>query len=181
VLPDGSGLLVQVGRGPSQDIGVLRVGASFEEEILLGTPFEELEPSISPDGKSLAYVSDESGRREVYVRDFPGPGRRWDISAGGGDEPLWAPSGRELFYRNGNQMMVVPFSAVREPGTPLVLFEGEYERDPIGNDARNYDVSSDGTRFLMVRREVESDRPQQQQLNVVLNWFEELKRLDPNR
>jgi serine/threonine-protein kinase len=179
-LPDGSGLLFQV-VAASQDIGVLRVGARFEEEILLGTPFWELEPSVSPDGKWLAYASDESGRREVYVRDFPGPGRRWLISADGGDEPLWAPSGLELFYRNDNQMMVVPISAAREPGTPLVLFEGEYERDPFGNDARNYDLSPDGTRFLMVRREVESDRPQQQQLNVVLNWFEELKRLDPNR
>ena len=126
-------------------------------------------------------MSLKSGRREVYVRDFPGPGRRWDISAGGGDEPLWAPSGRELFYRNGNQMMVVPLSSAREPGTPVVLFEGEYERDPYAIDARNYDLSPDGARFLMIRREVESDRPQQQQLNVVLNWFEELKRLDPNR
>jgi hypothetical protein len=77
--------------------------------------------------------------------------------------------------------MVVPISAEREPGTPVVLFEGKYERDPYGNDARNYDVSPDGARFLMIRREVESDRPQQQQLNIVLNWFEELKRLDPNR
>jgi len=179
-LPDGSGLLTQVGGAPSLDIGLLRVGGSFEEEILLGTRFEELEPSLSPDGKRLAYVSDESGRREVYVRDFPGPGRRWEISADGGDEPLWAPSGRELFYRNGNQMMVVPLSVEREPGTPVVLFEGEYERDPYAIDARNYDLSPDGTRFLMIRREVESDR-RQQQLNVVLNWFEELKRLDPNR
>ncbi len=79
-------------------------------------------------------------------------------------------------------MMVVSVSDASDldPGTPSVLFEGDYERDPFSNDARNYDISPDGSRFLMIRREAHRDRPQQQ-LNIVVNWLEELKQLDANR
>ncbi len=177
-LPDGSGLLFQ----HNNNIGILHLEPESTEEILLGTPFAEIEPSLSPDGRWLAYVSNESGRREVYVQPFPNGEGRWPASTEGGDEPVWSPTGGELFYRNGDRMMVVAVSGTSDLrlGTPSVLFEGHYERDPFGPDARNYDVSPDGSRFLMIRREVDRDRPQQQ-LNIVVNWFEELRELDPNR
>jgi dipeptidyl aminopeptidase/acylaminoacyl peptidase len=177
-LPDGSGLLFQ----HRNNIGILHLAPEPREEILLGTPFGEIEPSLSPDGRWLAYVSNQSGRREVYVQPFPRGDNRWAVSNEGGSEPAWSRNGGELFYRNGDRMMAVAVSGTSELrlGTPSVLFEGHYEIDPFGNDARNYDVSPDGRRFLMIRREVDRDRPQQQ-LNIVVNWFQELRELDPNR
>ncbi len=131
---------------------------------------------FSPDGHFLAYVSDESGRREVYVQPYPGPGGKLTISTDGGQEPVWSADGRELFYRNGNQMLAV---AIRtEPtfsaGKPRLLFEGNYQLDAVGHPF--YDVSPDGQRFLMVRPKG-GGAPTQ--LYVVLNWGEELKRLAP--
>ena len=177
-LPDGSGLLFQ----HENNIGILHLEPEPKEEILLGTPFDEMEPSLSPNGRWLAYVSDQSGRREVYVQPFPTGDSRWAVSNDGGQEPAWSRDGAELFYRNGDRMMVVSVSGASDLrlGTPSVLFEGHYEVDPFGPDARNYDVSPDGSRFLMIRREVDRDRPQQQ-LNIVVNWFEVLRELDPNR
>ena len=171
-LSDGSGLLFQ----HNNNIGILHLAPEPKEEIFLGTPFLEWEPSLSPDGRWLAYVSDESGRREVYVQPFPNGEGRWPASTEGGDEPVWSPTGGELFYRNGDRMIVVSVSGASDLrlGTPSVLFEGRYEVDPFGPDARNYDVSPDRRRFLMIRREVDRDRPQQQ-LNIVVNWFEELR------
>ncbi|HEX9597672.1 MAG TPA: hypothetical protein VF982_12385, partial [Anaerolineales bacterium] len=113
---------------------------------------------------------------EVYVQPFPGPGRRWQISTEGGTAPIWARSGRELFYRNGEQLMAVDitsqpsFSAAR----PRLLFEGQYRIFRT-----DYDVSPDGQRFLMLDP---IERPQPAtQINVVLNWFEELKQKVPDK
>ena len=145
----------------------------------LQTPFSEAEPKFSPDGRWLAYVSDESGRREVYVQPFPGPGGKWQISTEGGTEPVWAGNG-ELFYRNesGDKMMVVDITT--EPtfraGNPRLLFEGFYQGG-IGGNRAFYDVTPDGQRFLMVK--AGEQETEAMQINVVLNWFEELKRLVP--
>jgi dipeptidyl aminopeptidase/acylaminoacyl peptidase len=140
----------------------------------LETRFNETAPVFSPDGQRIAYASDESGRWEVYVQPFPGPGGRSQVSTHGGTEPLWNPAGRELFYRAGNRMMAVPvtlqpaFSADR----PTALFEGPWL--PTSRTLRNYDVSLDGQRFLMLKA-VDEDQGLQQ-IVVVQNWFEELKR-----
>ena len=133
---------------------------------------------ISPDGKWLAYQSDESGRVEIYVQGFPSAERRDQISNAGGSNPLWAPSGRELFYRNGNEMLVVEIETEEgfRPGRPRVLFEKELE---FAGSFRNYDISSnrpDGERFIMVQIPPSTEHGQ---LEVVFNWFEELKRLVP--
>ncbi len=135
---------------------------------------------FSPDGRWLAYHSYASDRftaPDVYVQPFPGPGEKRQISTGGGAEPVWNSNGRELFYRNGDKMMAVEITT--EPtftaGTPRLLFEGRYERD-VANRTY-YDVSPDGQRFLMV----EAAETGTAQINVVLNWFEELKQKVPTQ
>ncbi len=126
-----------------------------------------------------AYESNESGRQEIYVRPFPNVEEgKWQISRDGGTETVWAPRGQELFYRNGGAMMVVGIKA--EPttitaGSPEVLFTGRYTS---GLPVANYDISPDGQRFLMMKAAAEEEG-QQVQINVILNWFEALKRLVP--
>jgi eukaryotic-like serine/threonine-protein kinase len=143
----------------------------------LQTPFNETSPRFSPDGQWLAYISNESGRYEVYVQPYPGPGGKWQISTEGGTEPAWNPSGRELFYRSGDRMMAVDVSTRPSftVGKPHVLFAGRYEPSPA--TFSNYDVSPDGRRFLMLKPS-ETEQAYTQ-INLVLNWLEDLKRRVP--
>jgi serine/threonine-protein kinase len=184
--PDGQ-LLAFIELNPTTgfDIWVLRMsdpspgsGQVRKAEPFLRTRFNETSPRFSPDGRWLAYVSDESGRNEVYVQPYPGPGGKWQISTEGGKEPVWNPNGRELFYRNGDKMMTVDIAT--QPGfaagKPRVLFEGPYDPPPV--PVANYDVSPDGQRFLMLKS-TEQAQSAPTQINVVLNWFEELKRRVP--
>jgi len=137
----------------------------------LKTKFDEAGPMFSPAGRYLAFTSNETGRDEVYVRPFPGPGGKWQISTEGGSEPRWSPSGEELFFRSGGRMMVVSVSTLPSfrASRPRLLFEGPY--DP-GVPARpNYAVSRDGHRFLMIRS---VQPPAPTRLNLVLGWFAEL-------
>jgi len=145
----------------------------------LQTQFNESTPQFSPDGRWLAYVSDESGRKEIYVQPYPGPGGKWQISTEGGVEPLWNRNGRELFYRSENKMMSVEIATKPSfsAGTPKKLFEGAYQL-LSGISTPNYDVSPDGQRFLMLKP-VEQSQAGPTQINVVLNWFEELKQKVP--
>jgi serine/threonine-protein kinase len=141
----------------------------------VNTPSLETSPRFSPDGHFIAYTSDESGRLEIYVRPYPGPGGKWQISTGGGSEPVWNPKGRELFYRSGNKMMAVDVTTqgTFSAGKPRILFEGAYV--PTPRSFPDYDVSPDGQRFLMLKPNEQA----QAQINVVLNWFEELKQKVP--
>jgi Tol biopolymer transport system component len=126
---------------------------------------------FSPDGRWMAYGSNESGRFEVYVTPFPGPGGKWQISNEGGEQPLWAPNGREIFYRKDKKVMrvAVATSPAFSASRPELLFEGEYQGE--------WDVAPDGQRFLMVKEEGAESAPKQ--INLVLNWFEELKARAP--
>ncbi len=176
--PDGQLLaFVEVTPTTGYDIWVLRLG-DRKAQPFLRTPFNESVPRFSPDGRWLAYISNESGRWEIYVQSYPGPGGKWQISTEGGTEPVWNRNGRELFYRSGDKMMAVDIDA--QPGftagKPRVLFEGRYEPPP--GTSPNYDVSPDGQRFLMVKPS-EAGETAPTQINVVLNWFEELKRRVP--
>jgi hypothetical protein len=128
---------------------------------------------ISPDGHWIAYVSDEEGKFEIYVRSFPSFQKKSKISAEGGIEVVWAPNGRELYWRNGNKMMVAAFQGMNgvPAGTPRVLFDRSGYSPGMPAIAQ-YDVARDG-RFVMVQEG--SPPPPPTQLNVVLNWIDELK------
>src|SRR5207248_6427742 len=106
---------------------------------------------ISPDGHWLAYISDESGHWETYVTSFPNGNGKWQISSGGGTQPVWARNGRELFYRSGDKLMAVQVDtrAGFAAGKPTMVFEGRYLAGAPGFPA--YDVSLDGQRFVMIR------------------------------
>ncbi len=177
--PDGQVLaFLELKPGVENEIWVLRLG-DRKTQPFLQTQSSVMGPRFSPDGHWLAYISNESGSSEVYVQPYPGPGGRWQISTDGGKEPVWNPNGRELFYRNGNKMMAVEIATQHgfSPGKPRMLFEGQYAMGPATTS--NYDVSSDGQRFLMVKPTDQEQAPPTQ-INVVLNWFEELKRRVPS-
>ena len=161
----------------ARDIWVLSLKDQTRSPFLV-TPATEGAPRFSPDGHFIAYVSDESGRPEIYVQPFPGPGGKWQISTEGGIEPVWNRNGRELFYRNRNRMMAVPVTTqpTFSAGHPSMLFEGEYLASPFPATGVTYDVTADGQRFLMVK---ETPQASDIKINVVANWFEELKRLVP--
>jgi serine/threonine-protein kinase len=170
--PDGKTLVyTDAAEDGRLDIGLLALEGEPRLLAFLQTPFNEGGGVVSPDGRFLSYVSNESGRGEIYVRPFPRAEGKWPISSDGGVQPIWARSGREIFYRNGDKMMVVPIDT--EPafraGKPALLFEGAFQ----GFDVylQHYDATPDGQNFVMVQ-EVES-RPTQ--IHVVLNWIEELK------
>jgi eukaryotic-like serine/threonine-protein kinase len=129
-------------------------------------------PQFSPDGRWMAYVSNESGRNEIYVQPYPGPGGKWQISTDGGNEPVWNRNGREKMMAVG--ITTAPsFSA----GNPKPLFEGQHVSSTTV-PLPEYDVSPDGQRFLMLKP-VTPEQAAPTQINVVLNWPEELKRLVP--
>jgi serine/threonine-protein kinase len=175
--PDGQLLaFVEVNPTTGYDIWVLRM-SDRKAQPFLRTPFNESTPRFSPDGRWLAYISDESGRFEIYVQPYPGPGGKWQISTEGGAEPVWNPNGRELFYRSGDKMMAVDIATQPSfaSGKPRMLFEGQYS--PAPGTTPNYDVSPDGQRFLMIKPSEAGEAPTQ--INVVLNWFEELKQRVP--
>ncbi len=147
-------------------IFVLRPGGGRPERFL-SMAATNWEPRFSPDGRCLAYSSDESGRFEVHVRSFPDAGHRVQASIDGGHDPVWARNGRKAHQLYAVRILrAEPLSF----GEPQLLFEGPY-MDVQG--AANYDVAPDGQRFLMVRTSEEEQRPTR--LEVVLNWFEELK------
>ena len=142
----------------------------------LRTPSNEI-GGISPDGHWMAYFSNESGRYEVYVQPYPGPGGKWQISTDGGMDVRWSVNGRELIYRNGDKMMAVDITTqlASLAGRPKVLFEGPYV--PPSPNNSYYDVSADGQRFLMLKPTEQAQSATQ--IVVVQNWFEELKQKVP--
>jgi len=172
--PDGSQLItIPLGTGGSWDIGTLSSSADPRHEALMATTFNEGWPAISPDGRWLAYTSDESGQNEVYVRPYPGPGAKMLVSQNGGREPVWSRDGRELFYvgfeQRGSQLVAVGVESETEFRvlSRTALFDAsEYEpADPHAN----FDVGPDG-RFVMIHQ------GRLGEMVLVLNWTEEVRR-----
>jgi serine/threonine-protein kinase len=159
------------------DIVALPVGGDRKPRAVVKTPFTEQFPRLSPDGHWIAYTSNESGRAEVLVQSFPDAGARTQISTSGGIEPVWSRDGRELFYLDGDAMRVVEVrtSPTFSAGAPRLLYEGRFIQSP--NGVASYDVSMDGQRFLRVQP-LHPDPPTHE-IQVTVNWFEELKRLAP--
>lgn len=149
------------------------------------TPFlnskaAEMHPDLSPDGRWLAYVSDESGRMEVWVRPFSRREGRWQISINGGAEPIWSRDTGQIFYRNAGQVWAVDIQTAGgfSPGRPRLLFENQ--RLATSNPLRNWDLWPDGQGFLMVENNERKSAPVTEMI-LVQNWFEELRRLVPTR
>jgi eukaryotic-like serine/threonine-protein kinase len=187
--PDGTRLLFDRSRPPAFDIAVLALDGTREITNLLQTSFSEMSAEVSPDGRWLAYQSNESGRPEVYVRPFPDVNAgRWQISNEGGTRPMWAHNGRELFYLVApiqagtpiDKVVAVPvqLGTTFSAGTPHTVLTGPYV---ASGDSRSYDVTPDGQRFLMLKDVPEADNAAPRQLVVVQNWGAELNRLAPAR
>lgn len=168
ITPDGKQLLYMVNSADTTwDIWALALDGSGDTFPLLQTEFVEVRPSLSPDGRWFAYNSSESGRAEVYVRQFPGPGGQWQLSTDGGVEPVWSADGREIFYvDSGRNLVSVPVSAgtTFEAGLPEPLFSPPLY--PVTQRER-FVVTEDGSRFLILSTASgEAVRP----TTVVLNW-----------
>jgi eukaryotic-like serine/threonine-protein kinase len=157
------------------DIWILPLEGERKPQPFLRTPFSEFFSSFSPDGHWIVYTSDESGRYEVYVRPYPGPGGKYQVSNEGGEEPVWSLNGQELFYRNGEKWMVASVDTKSDfhSQTPRLLFENNFLNVP----GLSHYPSSDGQRQVMIQPIGQDANPKQ--INLVLNWFEELTQRVP--
>jgi Tol biopolymer transport system component len=179
-LPDGRALLVEIADPKSgTDIWRLDLGEKPTATLFLQTPFNERNSRISPDGRWLAYSSDESGRDEVYIQSFPSAGAKVQVSTGGGEQPVWARNGKALFFRGAGAIQEATFetSPRLSVGKPHTLFPDQFENPQMGGHT-GYDVFPDG-RFLMIQS---ADTQQnaggpRYEFIFVFNWFEELRRL----
>jgi serine/threonine-protein kinase len=175
----GDGRLLALGaRGTDldDDIWVIDTVRGREPHAFLDSRFSERFPAFSPDGAWLAYASDESGRWEIYVRPYPGPGGRVQVSSDGGLEPLWSGDARELYYRTSSSMMAVPVGQDDGGlafGRPQTLFDDPYMRpSKISPDVHSYDVAPDGSRFLMIQRNDQGAA--NPELRAVIGWLDSL-------
>jgi serine/threonine-protein kinase len=183
---DGKTLVTQeIYEGSKIDIGTLSMEGDHTRKLLLKEEYNESHPYVSPDGRWLAYCSDESGKPEIYVRPFPEVDKgKWQISSSGGNSPLWSPDGRELFYLTGTttsdaaMRVAVETQPTFKSGKPEVLFRGTY----VGFYPSDFpwDIHPDGKRFLLMKEAgAASAEGGPQKINIVLNWFEELKQRVP--
>jgi serine/threonine-protein kinase len=168
VTPDGNTLLVS--RNDDGELDVMSITLKDGNmKPLVASPSREYDPSLSRDGRWLAYTSDESGRPEVYVRSFPSLEGRWQVSTGGGSEPVWARDGKTLFYRGGGKVMAVDVAATAAlvPTAPRPLFDDRFASTQ--NDTHTcYDTMPDGS--LLMVQEV-GERRAIRHLNVITNWL----------
>ena len=183
--PDGSAIVYTVqGPGVPPNIMVTRLNGKQSAEALDQDKAPKGSPKFSPEGRWLAYCSNESGKPQVYVQAFPGPGPKIQISNDGGTDPVWKRNGGELYYRNGDSMMAVAISTSPTfiAGRPQELWKGHYSHGmssscgPPGATSSNYDVTANGTRFLMIKDD-DQDRAVSKEMVVVLGWADELRRM----
>jgi len=177
ITPDGKQVIARIPTpGNSNDLFVSAIPGDLTMKPLLSTQNDERNASLSPDGKWMAFESNLSGRYEVYVRPFPNvDGGQWPVSTAGGNKPLWSPRGNEIFYLSADaKMMAVPVDVAKgfSAGKPIALFDvGTYFTAGIG---RNYDVTSDAKRFLMIKVQP-TPTIKSLPLTIVLNWADEVR------
>jgi serine/threonine-protein kinase len=179
-------ILVQEGEGTGFDIWSAPIEGDRDHphlgkpEPFLRTQFSESHPALSPDGRWMAYMSDESGNTEIYVRPFPGPGGKWQISTGGGSYPIWSRNGHELFFRSPTGIMVTAYTTRGEtfvPGKPAI-----WSTKDILTHRGNalYDLAPDGKRFVVfLEAEDAGERKPATEITFLLNFFDELGRRMP--
>jgi serine/threonine-protein kinase len=183
ISPDGRWLAFSedwiTGKATGWDIHMLPLEGPRQARAFLESAFDETQPVFSPDGKWLAYVSNESGRDEVCVQAFPGPAKKIQISTQGGQEPRWSREGKELFYRSGDSLMVVDvnLSPDLKAGPPRKLFDGKFMRTGTNPGIQQFDVAPGGRRFVMILNVGEAGPSQ---IRVVQNWFSELRQQTPS-
>jgi eukaryotic-like serine/threonine-protein kinase len=174
--PDGT-VLAFVEHHPTtgRDIWMLRHPGGRQPEPFVRTAFDESAPRFSPDGLSVAYVSNASGRSEVYVTLFGDPLQQRQVSRDGGFEPVWAGDGRELFYRARDRLMAASVQSGRQlrVGAPRVVFEASFEKGTL--DRANYDVTAGPQRFVAIRAAEQGST--EGQLHVLLNWLDTVRSL----
>jgi len=175
VSPDGRGVGVteRAGEENGNDIVFVPLSGDHKPQTVVSSRFNEEDAQFSPDGVWMVYTSTESGKREAYLRPFPVPGGKWQISVGGADGGVFAHNGREIIYRNGPKFFTVPVETrpVVRIGKPQLLFEKQHHEG-------GWDLSKDDQRLMLVRDETP---PTTNQLQIVLNWFDELVRRVPPR
>jgi Tol biopolymer transport system component len=177
--PDGNSLLFTGGVSQTfsenMDLWLLSLDGKRERRSWIAGPARELAGFFSPDGRAIAWVSNESGRSEVYVQPYPGPGPKIKVSTEGGLEPAWSPAGKEIFYRTADSLMSAPIETQPELkiGTARVLMPDHFVRFGREDTSRNYDVSTDGKRFLFIREGQVPEVPITQ-LQLLSNWPAEM-------
>jgi len=157
------------------DIWTLSLEEGAKPKPFLVTPFREGYAALSPDGKWLAYTSNESGHDEVYLRPFPKAPGKWQVSTSGGQQPLWSPDGEELFYRKDSSIIGVAIdlnAGAPVIGQPSATFEVSV--GAVGSE-RDYDISPDGQRFVVLKDEFDGKQAELSHLRFVFNWFSELE------
>jgi serine/threonine-protein kinase len=167
--PDGRVLLFNTrAKDSGDDIWTLSLDADRTAKPWLATAANEYAGRLSPDGRFLAYNSDESGRTEVYVQAFPEGGGKRLVSEGGGRNAIWSRDGRRIFYREGDRVLEVEVerSPAFSSGKPVLLFSGRYRMS-----GRDYDVSPDGAELVMMRANGDRTTPR---INVLLDWWRSL-------
>ena len=184
--PDGESLVLVVQHPETRgDIAVLPMDGdgTTEPETLVETEGNDYYAEISPDGGWMAYASSESGQMEVYVRPFPNvESGKWQVSQDAGSWPVWAPDGRQLFYRNSDlALMAAPIDIepTFRPGNPIVLFDAQNLLPASG--PRAFDIAPDGQRFLMIKPYEGASEDARPQINIVENWYQELLERVPSQ
>jgi eukaryotic-like serine/threonine-protein kinase len=173
---DGRFLLYEANRaGTNIDLWILPMTGDRKPFVFLQTESDETHAQFSPDGRWIVYVSNESGRPEVYVQSFPTSGGKWQVSVGYGDQPQWRRDGKEIFYMGPDRKLMVVSVTVGtsfQSGTPAALFQTRVENSNLTGARNNYAVANDGQRFLVNNIVEDNAAP----ITVVLNWTAQLKK-----
>lgn len=182
--PDGRYVGFSAAR-ESFDVGLLPLAGEPKYQWIVATPFVEIDPAFSPDGRWIAYASTESGQQQIYVRPFGAGGGRWQISDAGGGYPRWSRDGRELFYRSNTGVMAVSIEATEgtlRTGKPVELFTGDFRGGAGGigiasNVFADYDVTPDGKGFALFAEAGSTPGERAGHVTFVSNWFDDLTRV----
>ena len=167
------------GERSDPDLWVVALEEGGKPELFLGTRFEEVDARFSPDGRWVVYQSDESGNPEIYIRPFPGPGGRWQVSSGGGTTPRWPSDGSRLFFLQAAHLYEVD---IRAEGDAVQVGRPQLVAELPGLRQNLWASSADGEQFLFIQdpegtARGDAGEPTQNLVRFTFHWFEELRQL----